>query len=176
MAKKIINCVAGLLLLMTSPLVGAVVVVMDPDSSFTDVIGSDVWIGMDMRGKGPLIGHNFVFACGAPGEADLSMTYPQTGGRAAYSSLCGFEHQSMKTILWDDIILTGIDQVTGGLYAIDLLAFRGVDRCYDNDAGVTCDATDGFTAYERNLVPLPATVWLFGCALGLLGWMRLRVV
>jgi len=43
-------------------------------------------------------------------------------------------------------------------------------------AGVSANQRDDVLTYARvSIVPIPAAVWLFGSALGLLGWLRRRV-
>ncbi len=48
----------------------------------------------------------------------------------------------------------------------DTLILTGVEKNYGQTTSVEIDAV--------GVVPLPAAVWLFGSALGLLGWVRRR--
>ena len=57
--------------------------------------------------------------------------------------------------------------------------FVSLDEAWDiNDAGeivgVGTLSTGGEGAFVLQVVPIPAAVWLFGSALGALGWMRRR--
>jgi hypothetical protein len=72
----------------------------------------------------------------------------------------------------------GVMISTDGGYEILFSAFAGIDfsdidgiRVLSSNNGV--DSPDlVFGAIEVQVVPVPAAVWLFGSALGLLGWMR----
>ena len=82
-------------------------------------------------------------------------------------------------ILVDDILGATIDEIVSSLGTVSIgdSAFVGV--CPE----AICDRSSPFTKFDTavafesgtwSVVPTPAAVWLFGSALGLLGWMRWR--
>ena len=79
---------------------------------------------------------------------------------------------------WIDIFLHQIES-TGGVENFDSGLITGVGQTFEhtflnvgetNYQGVIHPSS--FGTISASAVPLPATVWLFGSALGFLGWMR----
>jgi hypothetical protein len=72
--------------------------------------------------------------------------------------------------------LLGLDPlITAGVTDINLFAF-GVGEIQAIGIDASNGTSDGF-GYElvgASVIPIPAAVWLFGSALGLLGWIRRR--
>ncbi len=68
-----------------------------------------------------------------------------------------------------------VGPVTDGplLHAAGVSASLGNNLSFDLSAG---DSITVHTRFELTPVPVPAAVWLFGSALGLLGWMRRKAV
>jgi len=71
----------------------------------------------------------------------------------------------------------GVNIVDLNTEVLDLQGFVSLDEAYDiNESGqivgVGTLATGERQAFLLTAVPVPAAVWLFGSALGLLGWMR----
>ncbi len=86
------------------------------------------------------------------------------------------------------LTLGGDDVFTGGpqtvsAFDLGLMLWDGTTLVIGNGAGLgaplggeqICFSTDGSSAGCGILVPVPAAAWLFGSALGLLGWARRRV-
>jgi NADPH:quinone reductase-like Zn-dependent oxidoreductase len=63
-------------------------------------------------------------------------------------------------------------------YNVDDYRVFGNTRCGDNTTGsgtyaTVCNSwTSGY--FTASLIPVPAAVWMFGSAVGLLGWIRRR--
>jgi len=95
-----------------------------------------------------------------------------------------FVEISMDGNSWMDV-----GKVTGSTKGVDIDAFgfgltdmfrfvRLTDDPNEGDIdGETVGADiDAIAAISTTIIPIPASVWLFGSALGLLGWMRRRVI
>ncbi len=68
-------------------------------------------------------------------------------------------------------------ELAGGSYILDFIVY---DKVFGNVPGGTGTASDGFSVdlqFEPfAVVPVPAAAWLFGSALGVMGWLRRKVV
>jgi len=95
-----------------------------------------------------------------------------------------FVEISMNGIVWMDVGLVtgstkGVDIDAFGFGPSDLFRFiRLTDDPNEGDLdGETVGADiDAIAAISSAAVPIPTAVWLFGSALGLLGWMRRRAL
>ena len=76
-----------------------------------------------------------------------------------------------------------LDDKSGSEFAHDLTGFNDIDFLlvgttpFDNTYGPLPDQGTSNFGFARMtlgpaIIPIPATVWLFGSALGLLGWIR----
>jgi len=162
--------------LLLAPVAHGMTVGLDEASGFSDLVAPDVSI-FNEGGLGPLFGHNIVFACGTADQADFSNSTGFIGGGGEF---CGLQSRVLISIIEQELIFTGRDEISGALYEFDLLSFNGNQGCFDNAAGELCADAQGFTSYIRTSleapIPIPAAAWLFGSALGLLGWLKRRSV
>jgi hypothetical protein len=77
-----------------------------------------------------------------------------------------------RTVVGDDVVLGDMQQ--GADYGVFLSSWAGgqlVAQATGWEEGNT-DFPAGYQLVFQQVVPVPAAVWLFGSALGLLGWLR----
>ena len=161
----------GLALIFAAHSASGAVVVLNPDNAFTDMLSGEASIVV--AGFGPIRGNNAVFSCGTSESADFSDATSQIGGDGG--GICDIVLNVPRTLINDDLPIVVKDLSTDLVHDIDLLSFRGSgNRCFDNDGGLSCEAAGGYTSYDRNVVPIPAAVWMFSAALAALGFVRRR--
>jgi hypothetical protein len=95
----------------------------------------------------------------------------------------GTERGASEDVSWDQLLLRVSTDAAGNVVSLagynvdDYRVFRNT-RCGDNTTGsgtyaTVCNSwTSGY--FTASLIPVPAAVWMFGSAVGLLGWIRRR--
>lgn len=108
-------------------------------------------------------------AAGAPG--DLEFDSINTGTRTLQG--INMEFRGPNSLLSDQFISSALASLTADPFAWDGVVGSGpttqAPRRLQFNFG-----SPGFPEINATLVPVPAAAWLFGSAIGLLGWMRRR--
>ncbi|MGV8150851.1 MAG: immunoglobulin-like domain-containing protein [Candidatus Woesearchaeota archaeon] len=118
---------------------------------FRDTFSDEAYIYRDYNqlaqwgDYGPLVGENIEFSCGPCSTATFDDTITDLN---EYSEFCGFEINTITSIITNDLKICARNVQTRMKYTIDMLSYTEENDCYDDEDGM-CESSGFRTSYVK---------------------------
>ena len=104
-------------------------------------------------------------------DVRIDLFAPAGTGIGAITLYNGFYGNGVYTESWSDVTTPDLLPLLA-VDAAGIWSLQFTDITDDGGPGTIVGNLNGFELTVEQAVPIPATIWLFGSALGIIGWMR----